>query len=100
MCLLAVVAYLSCCAAFDAARPCADTDPDLGLGTVAQPAQGSQMLEYFLLESAQRAPWVAGTVSLKTRNKSVAASIDEALSAFEPSTDNPEPDQMKLADVL
>lgn len=40
-------------------------------------------MEHFMLESAHRGAYVAGTVSSKRRIKNVAAAMDQALSAFE-----------------
>ena len=40
-------------------------------------------MEHFMLESAHRAPYVAGTLTPQQRGRAVIAAVDKALAAFD-----------------
>ncbi|KAK5102398.1 hypothetical protein LTR70_000184 [Exophiala xenobiotica] len=52
-------------------------------GASVQPRTGSRMMEHFMLESAHRAPYVAGTVTPQRRGRAVIAAVDKVLTAFD-----------------
>lgn len=57
-------------------------DFDFISGIPTQTSAGSRMIEHFVLESAHRGAYVAGTVSSRQRTKNIIVAIDKALSSF------------------
>lgn len=52
-------------------------------GGKASPTPGSRMIEHFVLESAHRGPYTAGTVSPMQRLKTVITVVDNMLGCFD-----------------